>query len=54
MARWGGGDVNGTYNSLTLLMPRHAGVGGMLTGRHSMKVSVAQRVFESECNVENF
>ena len=29
--RWGGGDVNVPCNLLTLLMLRHAGVGGMLT-----------------------
>ena len=33
-------------------MLRHAGVGGMLTFHVSMGVSVAQRVLESDCNVE--
>ena len=33
-------------------MLRHAGVGGMLTFHVNMGVSVAQRVLESECNVE--
>ena len=47
-----GGDVNVPCNLLTLLMLRHAGVGGMLTFHVSMGVSVAQRVIESECNVE--
>ena len=47
-----GGDVNVPCNLLTLLMLRHAGVGGMLTFHVSMGVSVAQRVLESECNVE--